>query len=60
MTVTTEFWIVFNLVIAVMLFVDLNVVHKKAHAVTPKEAAFWVVFWIGLALCFNAGIHRFM
>jgi tellurite resistance protein TerC len=39
-----------------MLVLDLAVFHKKPHAVTFREAAGWSVFWIALALVFNAGL----
>lgn len=51
------FWVVFNLIIAVVLWVDLKFVHKEAHAVSIKEAAGWSLFWIALALAFDAGIY---
>jgi tellurite resistance protein TerC len=40
-----------------MLTVDLGVFHRKAHAVTTREATTWCVVWITLAIVFNAGIH---
>src|SRR5690606_38235802 len=40
-----------------MLALDLGVFHREAHAVSRREAAGWSVFWIGLALLFNAGIY---
>ncbi len=49
-------WIGFNAFIVGMLVLDLAVFHKKPHEVTFREAAGWSVFWIGLALAFNAGL----
>jgi tellurite resistance protein TerC len=46
-------FIVFNVVVFIMLFLDLKVFQKKAHKVGMKEAAVWSVIWIGLALLFN-------
>ncbi len=46
-------WIAFAVLIAAMLALDLGVFHRKAHAVTTKEAAIWSAVWIGLALAFN-------
>lgn len=54
------FWIVFNLIIITMLVIDLKFVHKHAHAVSTKESSLWTLFWVGLALCFDAGIYFFM
>ena len=47
-------WAIFALVVAVLLALDLGVFHRKAHALSFKEAAGWSVFWITLALVFNA------
>jgi tellurite resistance protein TerC len=35
-----------------MLFLDLKVIGRKSHEVGLKEAIFWSVFWISLALLF--------
>lgn len=50
-------WILFNLFIVLMLALDLLVFHRKAHAVSMKEAICWTAFWIGLALLFNVYIY---
>jgi tellurite resistance protein TerC len=47
-------WALFGLVVAVLLALDLGVFHRKAHVLSFKEAAGWSVFWIALALLFNA------
>ncbi|MCE9636559.1 MAG: TerC family protein [Planctomycetes bacterium] len=39
-----------------MLVLDLKVFHKEAHEVKTKEALGWSIFWIGLALVFNAAL----
>lgn len=49
-------WVGFNLFVIALLIIDLGVFHRKAHAVSTKEAAIWTVVWISLALLFNAGI----
>jgi tellurite resistance protein TerC len=46
-------WVGFNLFILVMLFIDLGVFNRKAHAITYKEATVWSVVWITLALLFG-------
>lgn len=43
-----------------MLFLDLKVFHRKAHEVHIKEALWFSLFWICLALAFNAGVYYFM
>ncbi len=47
-------WAVFALFVAVLLAMDLGIFHRKPHALSFKEAAGWSVFWIGLAMAFNA------
>lgn len=39
-----------------MLALDLGVFHRKAHAVSMKEALSWSAVWIMLALGFNAWV----
>ena len=50
-------WVAFNLFVLGMLAIDLGVFHRKAHAVTMKEAGIWSVVWIALAMVFNLGIY---
>src|SRR3970282_1795809 len=46
----------FPLFVLGLLALDLGVFHRKAHAVGPREALGWSLFWIALALLFNAGV----
>ena len=50
-------WIAFNVFVLGMLAIDLGVFHRKAHAVSLKEAGLWSCIWIGLALVFNIGVY---
>src|SRR5919197_940445 len=52
-------WVGFNLFVLAMLALDLGVFHRKAHAVSVKEATLWSVVWIALAMLFNLGIYLF-
>jgi len=52
-------WIVFNIFVLALLALDLGVFHRKAHAVSVKEAAGWSVAWIALGLAFGGGIWWF-
>jgi TerC family integral membrane protein len=52
-------WAGFNLFILALLALDLGVFHRKAHAVSLREATLWSAVWITLALLFNAGIWMF-
>jgi len=50
-------WGAFVAFVVVALLVDLVLMrHGGPHKVTFKEAAWWSVGWIGLALAFNAGL----
>ncbi|HUR72315.1 MAG TPA: TerC family protein [Candidatus Limnocylindrales bacterium] len=50
-------WIAFNVFVLGMLAIDLGIFHRKAHAVSLKEAGLWSGIWIGLALIFNVGVY---
>lgn len=46
----------FTAFVALMLAIDLGIFHRKAHAVSVREALTWTGVWIGLALLFDAGL----
>lgn len=50
-------WIYFNIFIAIMLFLDLGVFHKKGREVHYKEALAWTGVWVSCALIFNVIIY---
>ena len=50
-------WVIFGVVVAGMLALDLGVFHRKVYAVRGREAAIWSVVWISVALLFNLGIY---
>jgi tellurite resistance protein TerC len=50
-------WIGFNVFVLAMLALDLGVFHRKAHAVSGREALAWSIVWISLSLVFNAVIY---
>jgi tellurite resistance protein TerC len=50
-------WIGFNVFVLAMLALDLGVFHRKAHAVSSREALIWSLVWISLSLVFNAIIY---
>jgi tellurite resistance protein TerC len=50
-------WAIFGVVVLAMLALDLGIFHRKAHAVSVKEAASWSLIWIGLALAFNVFVY---
>ena len=59
MTPTILLWVVFNLFVLGMLALDLGVFHRRAHAVSLREAGVWTAIWITLALVFNVGVYVF-
>jgi len=50
-------WVAFNVFVLGMLALDLGVFHRKAHAVSIKEASIWSLVWVTLAMVFNLGIY---
>lgn len=46
------FWIGFNIFVLAVLALDLGVFHKRAKAVSLKNALAWSAVWISLALVF--------
>jgi tellurite resistance protein TerC len=58
-----EYWwlyVGFTLFVFVLLALDLGVFHRKAHAVSFKEASTWSVVWVTLALTFNWLFYQWM
>ena len=46
------FLLIFIVVIAFLLFLDLGILHKKDHVVTFRESATWTAIWVTLSLLF--------
>jgi len=55
---TPFFWTSFILIILVLLSIDLGVFHRRAHAVTVREATCWSLVWILLSLSFGVWIFK--
>jgi tellurite resistance protein TerC len=49
-------WLGFGAMVVLLLGLDLFVFHRDSHAPTLKESAGWTMFWVALALGFNAFI----
>lgn len=47
-------WVGFTAVIAILLYVDLGVLNRRSHVLTPKEAAAWCSGLVTLAMAFCA------
>ncbi|HET9959592.1 MAG TPA: TerC family protein [Polyangiaceae bacterium] len=54
---TPALWAGFVLFVLCMLAVDLGVFHRKAHAVSLKEAGIWSAVWVAMAGAFNAILY---
>ena len=52
-------WLGFLGFVGAMLALDLGVFHRKAHAVSLREAAAWSGVWIALAALFALGVFHF-
>ncbi|MBN1911014.1 MAG: TerC/Alx family metal homeostasis membrane protein [Pirellulales bacterium] len=50
------YWFGFAGLVVTLLTLDLFVFHRHDHAPSLKESAWWTIFWIGIALIFNAGV----
>jgi tellurite resistance protein TerC len=53
-------WGGFTLFVLGMLAIDLGVVNRKAHVISPRAAGMWVVVWVSLAVIFGLGVWYFM
>ncbi|MCL2013317.1 MAG: TerC family protein [Cystobacterineae bacterium] len=56
---TPWLWVGFSLFVLGMLALDLGVFHRKAHAVSLKEAFVWSMVWIALACLFGVGVWQY-
>jgi len=50
-------WVIFNVFVLGVLALDLLVLHRKAHAVSLREALAWSSVWVSLALLFAVGVY---
>ena len=50
-------WLGFVALVLGMLALDLGIFHRKAHAVSLKEAGVWSAVWVGLAALFAAAVY---
>src|SRR5215469_2609635 len=50
-------WILFNVFMAAMLVLDLGIVHRRAKALSLRQALGWSGLWIGLAASFAALLY---
>jgi len=55
---TPVFWTAFIVIVLFLLSIDLGVFHRKAHAVSLREAACWSAVWIVLSLSFGLWVYH--
>lgn len=60
MNAAQNLFIIFGIVIAVFLILDLGYFNRKAHKVSTKSALVQTLFWIGIALGFAFLIFLYM
>lgn len=53
------FYLIFTGFVLILIALDLFVFHRKPHAVSMREATFWSVVWIVLALVFNYAFWQY-
>jgi len=51
------FWLGFFALVALLLALDLGVLHRKAKEPTLKSAAMWTVAWVALGLAFAGVVY---
>lgn len=51
--------VVFVVIVLGMLILDLGVFNKNPHEISNKEAVYWSLTWIGLAMLFSGGVWYF-
>lgn len=54
---TPALWVGFLVFVVAMLWLDLGVFQKKAHAVSIRESLIWTLVWISISLIFNVGVY---
>src|SRR5687768_11381605 len=51
------FWLGFFTLVAMLLALDLGVLHRKAKAPTIRSAAYWTAGWMALGLSFTGFVY---
>ncbi|HET9627130.1 MAG TPA: TerC/Alx family metal homeostasis membrane protein [Kofleriaceae bacterium] len=51
------FWLGFFALVALLLFLDLGILHRKATEPSLKSAAWWTVVWVCLGLSFAGVVY---
>ena len=51
------FWLGFFALVALLLFLDLGVVHRRAKEMSLRTAAAWTAVWVALGLSFSGVVY---
>src|SRR6202007_2948926 len=51
------FWLGFFALVALLLFLDLGVLHRRAKEMSIRTAAAWTVVWVALGLSFSGIVY---
>ena len=51
------FWLGFFALVALLLFLDLGVIHRRAKEMTLRAAAGWTAAWVALGLSFTGVVY---
>jgi tellurite resistance protein TerC len=51
------FWLGFFALVALLLFLDLGVFHRKSHAMSFREALGWTIGWVTVGVSFTAFVY---
>jgi tellurite resistance protein TerC len=56
LNVSVWVWVVSLIVLTAILVLDLLIIGRRPHEPSLRESSLWVVFYVGLALLFGAGL----
>jgi len=51
------FWLAFFVLVALLLVLDLGVLHRKAKEPTVKSAALWTAAWVAIGMAFSGVVY---
>ena len=54
----TTAWVLFNIFVVAMLALDLGVIHRRAQALTLRQALGWSALWISIAVLFAVFLEQ--
>lgn len=57
MSIQIMMWVVFAALLLFVFIIDLGIFNRKSHEIRFREALIWTLFYISLALLFNAWVY---